>query len=107
MYERSEIRSHTALNSFLMMPTRVTSAGKHLLVAAKEPPTGTRRDVRAPHHMNSPGTLCDNRHDAQVRPGNHNGLFGAEDLPIKSEAPRSSRHQDAKAFKWILMKQLT
>lgn len=96
MYERSEIRSHTVLNSFLMMPTRVMSgaAGKHLPAVAREPPTGTRRDVRAPHRMNSPGTLCYGRRNAQVRPGNHNRFFGAEVLLI-----RSARHPEAACIK--------
>lgn len=56
------------------------SRWKHLLVVAREPPTGTRHGIRAPRRVNSPGTRCSGQQKAQVRPGKHKRLFGAEDL---------------------------
>jgi len=79
-----------------MMPASGMSraAGKHLLTVATEPPTGTRRDVRAPYPMTSPGTLCFSSYNAQAWPGSHNRFFRAEDLLIKPV-----RHPEAACIK--------
>lgn len=60
------------------------SRWKHLLVAAREPPTGSRQvpGLLAAWIPQEQPVLAARK--APARPGKHNRLFGAEDLQMKS-----------------------